>query len=71
MEILKKSSISIRTWKAALAVPEMLCVKGVVAFICMTVTNPIANPMQPVILIEAQKNTEYNLAELSIIIFER
>ena len=48
-----------RTCTAALAVPEMLCVRGDVALTCMTVTNPIANPIQPVTVIHDQ-NTILN-----------
>ena len=42
----------------------MLCVSGDVAFTCMTVTKPMANPMQPVIVILDQKSMENNLSTL-------
>jgi hypothetical protein len=53
------------TCAAAFAVPEMLCVSGLVALTCMTVTKPIANPITPVTIIALQNNNDRSFDECS------
>ena len=56
--------VMLHTCTAALAVPDMLCVRGLVALTCITVTSPIANPMHPVIVMHDQNTTDTNFAVL-------
>lgn len=45
---------------AAFAVPLMLCVSGLVALICKTVTIPIENPKKPATHMAPQKTVDEN-----------
>lgn len=45
---------------AAFAVPEILCDKGLVALICITVTIPIEKPKHPATSMAPQKSGEIN-----------
>ncbi len=48
------------TCTAAFAVPDILCVKGLVALTCITVTKPIPKPITPVTVMQNQKKGDTN-----------
>ena len=60
----KNKHVQYGTCTAALAVPEILCVNGEVAFTCITVTNPIAKPIHPVTVIQDQNTNDVNFSKL-------
>ena len=55
-------------WTQALAVPEMLCVRGDVRRICAIVTMPMRNPKIPARSITLQKKIDLNLLAYCMIV---